>query len=433
MRARLALLTLALAVGGCSNGHAGRFLVVVTSDIPAPDQLATVRVSAGVEAHDFALTETRLPFSFAVDAAPGRAEAEPVTIEVSGLDRDGTTLVTRPVTTTFRTNRTLVVPVELLRRCTPLAQCGAQLRCGASEACTSDGCVSPILDSADLREVTSPGDELGTSLTPEQVCDAFANLYCSAAVRCCPDFSLSTPEQLESFRAECMVTSLANCTENSLPIFNDARTGFDAARAAAALEAGEALARQCSVGLAEWSGSIQRGILSALTGTVPAGGACSFEDGAGLFSCRDASCLPAAGTLDPVCQPRACGGQTCFDHRGILELAQLADAGCADGLFCASSAAGATCAPLVTDDAPCSRDSQCESRVCQRPAGTCRDGAACEYGTQCAVSGCDTASGTCNDGTPCTSDLQCVYRGCAREPGRCARRTVQNVYCPREL
>lgn len=433
MRATLALLWVALSLAGCSNGHGGRFLVVVTSDIPTPDQLATVRVSAGLEPHDFVLTETRLPFSLAVEAAPGRAEGEPVTIVVSGLDPSGATLVTRPVTTTFRTNRTLVVPVELLRRCTPLAQCGAQLRCSASEACTSDGCVSPVLDSADLREVTTPGDELGTSITPEQVCNAFANLYCSAAVRCCPDLSLSSPEELETYRANCIATSLATCTEGSQPIFADPRTGFDPARAAAALEAGEALARQCSVGLAEWSGSIQRGILSALTGTVPTGGACSFDDGGGLFSCRDAACLPAAGTLDPVCQPRACGGDACFDHRGILELAQLADAGCADGLFCASSAGGATCAPLIADELPCTRNSQCESRVCQRPLGTCRDGAECEYGTQCAVSGCDLGSGTCNDGTPCTSDLQCTYRGCAREVGRCARRTVQNVYCPRSL
>jgi hypothetical protein len=180
---------LALTLGGCSNGHPGRFLVVVSSDIPAPDQLAAVRVSAGLEPYDFPLAETRLPFSLAVDATPGRAEGEPVKIVVSSLDPSGTTLVTRPVTTTFRTNRTLVLPVELLRRCTPLAQCGAQLRCNATEACTSDGCVSPTLDSADLREVTTPGDELGTSTTAEQVCTAYADLLCSAVLRCCPSLS----------------------------------------------------------------------------------------------------------------------------------------------------------------------------------------------------------------------------------------------------
>jgi len=183
-RALLLLLPLVGLVIGCTGGHDGRFLVVVSSDIPSPDQLARVRVEVGEDAHEFVLGEgTRLPFSFAVDARPGRPDEDPVTIVVSGLDATGAVLMSFPVTTRFRPNRTLVLPVTLLRRCTALALCGEQLRCGASEACTPDGCVAADVRNEDLREISTPGDEVVASLTPEALCVEFADLRCAALGR----------------------------------------------------------------------------------------------------------------------------------------------------------------------------------------------------------------------------------------------------------
>lgn len=435
MRARLLTYVLVLpllaAIAGCSAGHDGRFLVVVSSDVPSPDPLATVRVESGGEVHDFPLSEsTRLPFSFALDARPGRPDDEPVTFVVSGLDPSGAVLVSRPVVATFQPNRTLVLPVALARRCTPLARCAPQLRCDADEACTPDGCDEPEVGSEELGEIRTPGEEVGASITPLEACQVAADFRCAAALRCCSMLGDRTDEEREIFRSECVTALREACTSMTVPILEDPRTAFDPARAAAALEVGASLARACSVDLARWSNSSERGILSALRGTVPLGGACSFDDTAGVLSCRDGACLPERATLDPVCAAESCLGETCFDSNGILEFASVADLGCADGLYCSDGGAGpATCSSRLPEGASCDRDAQCESSICDRPAGTCTDGRACELGSQCGPGRCDLASGTCHDGATCTSDLACTYRDCRRELGVCRPLTVDTVYC----
>ncbi len=418
----------ALAIG-CNTAHDGRFLVVVSSDIPSPDQLARVRVEVGGDSHEFSLgPETRLPFSFAVDARPGRPSGETVTIVVSGLDATGAVLMSRPVTTTFRPNRTLVLPVALLRRCTAFALCGEQLRCNATEACTPDGCVSSAIDSDDLREVTRAGDEVAAPLTPDAVCTALADLHCSAAFRCCSAVGSLPAEEQDALLEDCLTTVAENCRTNTLPIFTDARTGFDGARAAAALEVGEGLARQCSLGYARWGVSVEQGIVSSFEGTVAPGGECSFSESGAFFSCRDGACVLEGGT--PVCGARSCLNQPCFDALGVDVLESLADFGCTDDLYCSQRTEGPRCERVLPDGTTCLRASQCASGVCLRAPGTCADGNACGVSTECATSPCDTVSGTCHDGTACSSDLQCTYHGCLRDVGVCVPLTVENLYCP---
>ena len=423
-----ALLLLVGFVIGCTGGHDGRFLVVVSSDIPSPDQLARVRVEVGEEAHEFVLGEgTRLPFSFAVDARPGRADDEPVTIVVSGLDATGAVLMSFPVTTRFRPNRTLVLPVTLLRRCTALALCGEQLRCGASEACTPDGCARADIDEDDLREISTPGDEVVASLTPEGFCVSLADFQCAAVFRCCPSAGALPPEEQASLRESCLSQVADSCREQLVPIFEDPRTGFDGARASASLAAGDAIARQCSLTFAQWAASPEQGVTSALVGTVAQGEACGFGDAGEFFSCRDGACVLEGAT--PICGARACLNQPCFDAQGFDVLASLADSGCNGGLFCAQRVEGSRCERVLADGAPCLRDAQCASRICSRPLGACADGTQCSVSTDCPSPACDTTSNTCHDGTTCGGD-DCAWHDCAREVGVCAPLTIENLYCP---
>ncbi|MBN8610320.1 MAG: hypothetical protein J0L92_07035 [Deltaproteobacteria bacterium] len=423
-----ALLLLVGLVIGCTGGHDGRFLVVVSSDIPSPDQLARVRVEVGEEAHEFVLGEgTRLPFSFAVDARPGRPDQDPVTVVVSGLDATGAVLMSFPVTTRFRPNRTLVLPVTLLRRCTALALCGEQLRCGASEACTPDGCVPADVDADDLREISTPGDEVVASLTPEGVCVELADLHCAAIFRCCSSAGSLPPDDQASLRARCLEQIEADCRTNFLPLFDDPRTGFDGARASAALAAGDALTRQCSLSYAQWGASLEQGILSSLVGTVAQGGACGFSEAGEFFSCRDGACVLEGAAAQ--CGARACLGQPCFDAQDIDVLAALADNGCNDELFCAQGGDGPRCERVLPDGAECFRNGQCASRICNRPLGTCADGTQCSVSTDCPSPACDTTSNTCHDGTTCGGD-ECAWHDCAREVGVCAPLTIENLYCP---
>jgi hypothetical protein len=219
----------------------------------------------------------------------------------------------------------------------------------------------------------------------------------------------------------------AECRTNYLPTFSDPRAGFDGARASAALAAGEALARQCSLSYAQWAASLEQGILSALVGTVAQGGACGFGAAGEFFSCRDGACVLEGRAA--VCGVRACLGQPCFDAQGIDVLAALADNGCNDELFCAQRPDGPRCERVLPDGAECLRSAQCASRLCVRSPGTCSDGTACELSTDCPSPACDTTPNTCHDGTSCDEDA-CLWHDCDREMGVCAPLTIENLYCP---
>ncbi len=389
MRALAAVvLTILVALPACASTHDGRLMVVVSSDIPAPATLARVRIEVAGEVRELDLVDgtQRLPFSLVVEASPGRLAGQPVDIAVSALDGGGAVLLTRPVRTTFVPNRTLIVPVDLARRCTADAPgCSGQLRCSPSEACTQDGCVSPALDASELRDVRTPGDELrtaGEGFTPEQACAELGLLVCGAVLRCCPILIGYTQERLDELRTRCLASYEASCMENLVPVLADPRTGFDPVRAATVIAEGNALAADCNLGYADWTTSFERGLYSAMHGTIETGGTCTYEEGAGLFSCRDGACLPAPITFAPVCADRACEGEPCVGDY------DLADYGCGDELFCAPSGSGFACARRLVEGATCTRDTQCASRLC---LGAVEGGA----------------------------------------PGACAARTIDNVYCPR--
>lgn len=360
MRALLPLALLVLAVAGCAAPHDGRLMLVVTSDIPAPDLLAAVRVEVGAEVRDIQLGPgaSQLPFSLAIDARSGRPPGEPVSIVVSGLASDRSVLVSRPVSTTFVRGRTLTLLVDLARRCTPLAGCSGQLTCEPGQACTVAGCVAPEVDASTLRDVLVPGDELGAAAryTPAEACAAFGEIECGAILGCCPYASRLSAEQLEDLRVQCLDTYAGYCTDTILPILGDPRTAFDPVRAAAVMREGRELAEACDLRFADWAQSYERGVFSALRGTIPRGGACVVADAPGFFSCRDSACLPSDSGF--ACAPRACLGEPCSDDT------EEGDAGCGDDLFCAAQADAFACAARLPEGSPCTRDSQCVSQIC---------------------------------------------------------------------
>jgi hypothetical protein len=366
-RAFLTSILVLLSALGCGPAHEGRLMLVVTSDIPAPDQLRAVRVEVGDEVREITLGAgaNELPFSLVVEARSGRAGGEPVTLFVSGLDADGGVLVRRPVTTTFVRGRTLVLLVDLARRCTPLAGCSGQLTCAEGEACASDGCVSPVVDATTLREVHGPGDEPApaASYTPAAACTEYGTQFCDTILRCCPLAALLPAERAQELRAQCLRDVATFCAEDLLPLLEDPRTAFDPVRAASVLREGGELGLACDLRYADWLDAFERGLLSTMRGTVPRGALCTVEDAAGFFSCRDGACLPAGDQFR--CAARACVGEPCIAD------VEEADYGCGDDLYCASRGDGTfACAARLADDAPCERDSQCASRICRRASPT---------------------------------------------------------------
>jgi len=369
-------LACSLAVGswllGCSPGHPGRLMLVITSDLPL-DAIAGVRVEVAGETREIGVRPgaATLPLSLVIEARPDRPAGQPVEILTTVVGTDGSNLVTRPTTTTFLPNRTLVLRVDLARRCTPLSGCTEQLRCGPGEACTANGCVTPTIDSATLPDLRVPGEEIGASstYTPLEACQAISELNCGAAVRCCPAGAGIDPAELERIRGECVVASMEACVADVIPLLEDPRTGYDAVRAAAAIQEGMRLAASCDLSFADWDASSERGLFSALRGSLAPGQACPLMDTADVFACRDGTCNAfASGT----CASRACRGEPCTGDTA------LADYGCGDGLHCAPGVGGApaTCQRRLPTGEECDRDTQCESLICSAVGGsstkTCR-------------------------------------------------------------
>ncbi len=371
--ASFALLVAAPGVLGCTATHEGRLMVVVTSDIPL-DALASVHAEVAEETHDFPLVDgSSLPFSFVVAARPDRAPELPVTIEVSGLGHDGSVLVTRPFTTTFVPNRTLVVTIDLARRCSTAAGCSEPLRCGPGEACTATGCTSSVVRSASLPDLRAPGDELGnaagTSYTPTEACAALGALNCSALLRCCPALVGVSTEDLDRARRQCDAGYAEYCTNTLVPLLEDPMTGCDPLRAAAAIAEGQRLADDCSLSFADWGTSFEVGLFSAMRGTIAVGDRCFLDQDRPqtFFSCLGGACLPNGLTLH--CTERACADEACAGDF------PLADYGCGDGLYCAQRGASFVCARRLAVGEACTRDSQCASQLCDEDgtvAGTCQ-------------------------------------------------------------
>lgn len=149
----------ALALGaGCASARTG-VVVVVDTDLAVPGEIASVRARAGAGActdgsctHDFVTAEpAAFPFSFALEPR-GDGTRAPFTLEVTGRDGSGATVVARHVESSFVAGRTLLIRVPLERACRGVS-------CLAGETCALGACVSRAVDPRTLSDVV-PGHEL---------------------------------------------------------------------------------------------------------------------------------------------------------------------------------------------------------------------------------------------------------------------------------
>jgi hypothetical protein len=346
----------------CSPSHDGRLLVVVSTDLEVPGQLARVEVSTPLGTESFA---PPLPFSFVVAAQPGRDAAQEVTITARGIGPDESVVVERVFRTRFLANRTLVVPITLARICTSLG-CGMPLPCPEGSVCAEGGCAPAFVEPENLREARTRGEELSgvsdagvtttTPVPPDRFCDEFAAIQCDAILNCCPDLGGQPPDAL---REACLAETTSSCRMELEPVATDPRTGYDAIRAGQLFAEARALIdpNTCSLALVDWFASYETGIFSALRGTLLVGASCtpaSMGDVAALFSCQASACT-YRGPGDFVCAPRACNGEGC-----VIDLA------CADGLFCSGTSivSPGQCEPRRAVGQRCEQDEDCESYVC---------------------------------------------------------------------
>jgi hypothetical protein len=149
----------AALVAGCAQ-PATAIVVVVDSDIPVPDELALVHAEVGGAAcasascaHDFPLTgadAVALPFSFTVTPA---GSGGPLALALGGRDARSRERVSRTVSTSFVTGRTVVLRVFLSRSCVDHDPCGA------GTTCIGGRCAADAVDPASLAPLV-PGTEL---------------------------------------------------------------------------------------------------------------------------------------------------------------------------------------------------------------------------------------------------------------------------------
>ena len=134
-------------------------VVVVESDLLAPDELASVRAVVGdggcgdgTCTHDFVTaTPAALPFSFVVEPRGGDPSAR-FTLVVTGRDSAGASVVERHVGGGFSSGRTILLRVPLERLCRGIA-------CTPTDTCVFGSCVSRMIAPSTLPDVV-PGHEL---------------------------------------------------------------------------------------------------------------------------------------------------------------------------------------------------------------------------------------------------------------------------------
>jgi hypothetical protein len=212
----------------------------------------------------------------------------------------------------------------------------------------------------------SSGFDAGTDpnrnkVTAGSICQRVAEIQCAGEAFCC-----SMPmEQL----ADCETAQKMACSQTlSLDVVAmDPVTGFDMAKASAALEKFENLASKCDTTISAFGISLD-GFRGIAAGTVAAGGTCNpsstasnkvAASAAALVSCTDAannSCLPAPTGMDWKCAPRADAAGKCFS-----------DANCKDGMFCDNpnlDPAGGPCTMRKAAGADCMASNECSSLAC---------------------------------------------------------------------
>jgi len=146
----------------------------------------------------------------------------------------------------------------------------------------------------------------------------------------------------------------------------DAKTGFDATKAKAAMTQFETLASKCDTSISLFAISTD-GFRGIVAGTVASGGACDADSTAtnktaatavALASCLDPAtnaCLPVKAPGSWTCAARSDAAGKCFT-----------DANCKDGLFCdpGLSLDRGACTARKAAGADCMANNECTSFAC---------------------------------------------------------------------
>jgi hypothetical protein len=195
---------------------------------------------------------------------------------------------------------------------------------------------------------------------PGALCPRLAVIQCAAEAHCCfaPGRSVEACEN--AIRTSCANELFLD------QIAAEAKTGFDAAAAAAAYAELETRSSECDLGIAAWGLGALRGILKgtlAPNQSCKPPGAASVTDkraqAAALASCKNIeeyACLPMSLLGDWTCAPKSASGGNC-----------VTDDNCGPNLYCRNPnmAPLGRCAQRLALGASCVNGSDCSSLYCQ--------------------------------------------------------------------
>ena len=220
--------------------------------------------------------------------------------------------------------------------------------------------VPPVEDNDPFRT----NDPARNDVTAGNVCDRVTQLQCAAEQTCC-----SNPGR--TF-ADCYTKLVESCRNEAYldAMTGDPITGFDQARARAAMAEFETLAMACDLSLAQWGESAD-GLRGIMQGTRTAGTSClplsakREVAAANLASCQnpaEVSCLPET-TIKWTCTARGDVDATC-----------VTDLNCKVGLYCPQAdyqnpQLDSNCAQRLADGSPCISNNECMSFACK--SGAC--------------------------------------------------------------
>lgn len=191
-----------------------------------------------------------------------------------------------------------------------------------------------------------------------KVCSRLAQIQCAGEAYCCDNPGRDV--------AACEVKMADLCTKELFvdAITIDTRAGFDAARAATALQTFEEMASRCDPMIGDY-GADPDGLMAMVRGTVDKGGRCSpgvttdkARAAVALASCRNSAtiaCLPTSA-LNWSCTDRAAAGSNCFT-----------DLNCTDGHWCPNpefKIGMAQCVSRKADGMNCAAGNECLSLTC---------------------------------------------------------------------
>jgi len=212
-----------------------------------------------------------------------------------------------------------------------------------------------------------PGPD-SNMVSPGNICQRVAEIQCGGEAYCCSSPKESVADCTTAQKMACSVTLSLDT------VSMDAVTGFDVAKASAALDKFQSLASKCDPTISAFGISLD-GFRGIVAGTVASGGTCNPSStatnktaatAAALVSCTDPAnnaCLTAATGKDWTCKARADAGGACFS-----------DANCKDGMYCNNPSfklEGGVCAMRKSTGTDCSLGNECTSLACV--SGKCVD------------------------------------------------------------